>query len=299
MHISRIDLNLFVVFDTIYTEGTLTRAAHKLSLSQPAISHALARLRELLNDPLFTRQGMGMVPTPLARNLIGPVRQALQTLEISLHEQASFDPLSTQRTFILGLRDVLEATALPPLLAHLQQNAPHIDIASVRVDRNEIEAELAAGTLDLVVDIPMPMGHDIRQKRLSRDRLVVVVNADHPLIRDELDLDTYLEQPHVLVSSRRKGPGLEDFELNRQGLRRRIALRCQHYFAASRVVSQTDYLLTMPEQYARVANQQFNNRLFEFPLNVPRLDVHLYWHANVESDPANRWLREQLSTLFA
>ncbi|WP_137936976.1 LysR family transcriptional regulator [Chitinivorax sp. B] len=298
MHMSRVDLNLFVVFETIYTEGTLTKASHKLNLTQPAVSHALARLRDLLKDPLFTRQGMGMVPTPLARNLIGPVRQALQTLEISLHEQAQFDPLHTNRTFTLGLRDVLEATALPPLLMYLQQHAPQIDIASVRVDRRDIESELASGTLDLVVDIPMPVGNDIRQQRISCDRLVVVVNTTHPLIQDELTLDTYLEQPHVLVSSRRKGPGLEDFELNRQGLRRRIALRCQHYFAACRVVSQTHYLLTMPEQYARVTNAQLNNRLLPFPLATPRLDVHLYWHANVDNDPANRWLREQLAELF-
>jgi DNA-binding transcriptional LysR family regulator len=103
----------------------------------------------------------------------------------------------------------------------------------------------------------------------------------------------------VLASSRRKGPGVEDFELSRLGLSRRVRLRCQHYFAACRVVSQTDMILTMPERYARVANQQFDNQLLPLPLAMPAWDVYLYWHANMEHDPANRWLREQVTAAVA
>lgn len=298
MNLQRVDLNLFVVFNTIYSEGSLTRASQALNLTQPAVSHALARLRTLLNDPLFTRQGSQMVPTPLARNLIGPVRQALQTLESGLHGQQQFDPQHSRRSFHLGMRDVLEATVLPPLLAYLQQIAPWVDVACVRIDRHEMAAELAAGTLDLAIDVPMPAGTDIRQHPLLGDRLVVVAREDHPQLQHGLTLETYLTLPHVLVSSRRKGPGLEDMELNRLGLRRRIALRCQHYFAACRVVQASDLLLTMPEQYARVANQNLGNSCHPLPLNAPGMDVQLYWHATVDNDPANRWLRELLVELF-
>ena len=299
MHISRIDLNLFVVLDAIYQEGNITRASQALKLSQPALSHALGRLRELLKDPLFVRQGSAMVPTPLVRNLIGPVRQALQTLELNVRQSQRFDPAQTRRTFHLGLRDVFEVTILPALVRTLQEQAPGIDLISVRTDRRTLEADLAAGALDLALDIPLPGSDAIRQTRVSRDRLIVMARAEHPVLRDELTLAGYLSQTHILVSSRRQGWGLEDFELNREGHHRRIGLRCQHYFAACRVVSQTDWLLTMPEQYARIANAQFGNRIFPFPLPTQPLDVHLYWHANVDYDPANQWLRGQCIALLA
>ena len=298
MHISRIDLNLFVVLDTIYREGNITRASQALKLSQPALSHALGRLRELLKDPLFVRQGSAMAPTPLVRNLIGPVRQALQTLELNVRQSQRFDPGQTHRAFHLGLRDVFEATILPALVRTVQDQAPGIELTSVRTDRRTLEADLAAGALDLALDIPLPTGDSIRQTRVFRDRLIVMGRAEHPVLRDELTLAGYLSQTHILVSSRRQGRGLEDFELNREGYRRRIGLRCQHYFAACRVVSQTDWLLTMPEQYARIANAQFGNRMVPFPLPTQPLDVHLYWHANVDHDPANQWLREQCIALF-
>lgn len=301
MHLNRIDLNLFVVFDTIYAEGSLTQAAAKLSLSQPAVSHALARLRELLGDVLFTRQGKRMVPTPFARNLIGTVRQSLQMLESGLQGPAVFDPSQAQRVFHIGMRDVLEAIALPPLVARLQRAAPGVALNCVRIDRRDMEAELSSGGLDLAVDVALPMGSDIRHRPLMNDQLVVVARRGHPVWRGgrTLDMPTYLAQSHVLVSSRRTGPGLEDFELNRMGLRRRIGLRCQHYFAACRVVRETDMILTMPDHYARIANESFGNVLHAFPLTTPSLDVHLYWHASGDRDPANVWLREQLDDVFA
>lgn len=299
MNISRLDLNLFVVLDAIYSEGNITRASRTLNLSQPAISHALGRLRQMFNDPLFVRQGANMAPTPLTRSIIAQVRQGLQLFEASVQGQQTFDPGHTHRIFNLGLRDVFEATALPPLLARIRELAPGIVIASVRVERRDVEAELASGSLDLALDVPMPTGDAIRQQRVSRDRLIVLSRRDHPDIGPTLDMASYLKQTHVLVSSRRKGMGLEDFELNREGLRRAVGLRCQHYFAACRVVAETHLLLTMPEQYARIANAQFQNRIDPFPLPTQPLDAHLYWHASAENDPANTWLREQLTGLFS
>ena len=116
MHLSQIDLNLFVVLDEIYREGNITRASRQLSLTQPAISHALKRLRQLLNDPLFVRKGSNMVPTPFTRTIIGQVRQALQILEVNLYENRQFDPVHTRRIFYLGLRDSSESIVLPSLV---------------------------------------------------------------------------------------------------------------------------------------------------------------------------------------
>lgn len=294
MHIDRIDLNLFVVLDAIYSERSITRASHKLHLTQPAVSHALGRLRDLFNDPLFVREGRTMVPTPLARNLMGPVRHSLRGLEITLNEIERFDPATTARRFTLGVRDVLESTLLPALMRRVETRAPAVELAAVRVDRREMEAELAAGTLDAAIDVWLPLSDNIRHQRIAADRYVVVARDGHPAVGPDLDLETYLAQDHVLASSRRTGPGLEDVELSRLGLQRRVRLRCQHYFAACRVVSQSDCILTMPEYYARVANADFDNQMVPLPLEMPPLDSFLYWHANVETEPANRWLREQL-----
>jgi DNA-binding transcriptional LysR family regulator len=294
MHISRVDLNLFTVFEAIYSEGSVTRASQQLHLTQPAISHALNRLRQMFDDPLFVRQGQTMVSTPLARSIIEPVRQALRGLEMTLTDNGNFDPAQAVKLFNLALRDVLESTVLPPLLERITQQAPEINLAAIQVERRELVSELAAGTLDVAIDMLLPLPNEIRRQQISRDTTVVLARHDHPLIKAKLDLDTYLQAEHILASSRRKGMGLEDFELSRLGLQRRIRLRCQHYFAACRVVSQTDLLLTMPEGYARIANQQFGNQILPLPVSMPSWDVYLYWHQNVEHDPANRWLREQV-----
>ena len=299
MHISRIDLNLFTVFEAIYAEGSITRASVNLNLTQPAISHALNRLRTLFEDPLFERQGHTMVPTPLARSIIGPVRQSLRGFEVTLSEAERFDPASSARTFSLAVRDVLEASLLPPLMAQIEDDAPSVGLNTLQVGRRELESELAAGTLDAAIDILLPLSSDIRQTRLLTDKTVVLLRKGHPLARKGLDLETYLKLEHILVSSRRRGPGLEDLELSRQGLQRRIRQRCQHYFSACRVVSQTDLALTIPERLARVVNQQFRNQILAMPLEMPSLDIYLYWHANVANDPANQWLRQQITQVTA
>jgi DNA-binding transcriptional LysR family regulator len=298
MHISKVDLNLFTVFEAIYTEGSVTRASQKLFLTQPAISHSLARLRLLFDDPLFVRQGHSMVSTPLARNIIEPIRSALRGLEVTLTDAGKFDAILANNQFSLALRDVLESTVLPPLLRSITRQAPHITLAAIQVERRELVSELAAGTLDLAIDMLLPLPNEIRRQKIIEDTTVVVVRRGHPAVNGTLDLDTYLKAEHILASSRRKGMGLEDFELSRLGLQRRIRLRCQHYFAACRVISQTDLMLTMPERYARIANEQFNNQILALPLPMPSWDVYLYWHQNIDNDPANRWLREQVVQAF-
>ncbi|MTJ80459.1 MAG: LysR family transcriptional regulator [Telmatospirillum sp.] len=294
MHINRLDLNLFVVLDAIYTEGNITRAARTLNLTQPALSHALGRLRAIFNDPLFTRRGSLMMPTPLTRSLIGPVRQSLKTLATSVRQANAFDPATTTRVFTIGLRDVLETQILPPLLTQMETMAPGVDLVSARIDRRDMESELAAGVLDMAVDVLFQTSRNIHHAQLVRDHQVVVLRDGHPAAAGPLTLDSYLDQRHILVSSRRAGQGLEDLALARIDRHRRVALRCQQYFAACRVVSRTDLLLTMPEHYARWANQGLPNRIVPLPLDMPPLDIYLYWHENADADPAGLWMRALL-----
>jgi DNA-binding transcriptional LysR family regulator len=298
MNLSKLDLNLFPVFDAIYRDGSLTLAARQLNLSQPAVSHALARLREHLGDPLFVRNGRRMQPTPYASSLAVVVQQALATLQGGLSEQhASFAPALSDKVFNIGLPDILESLTLPGLMAQLREHAPGVSVNSVRIERQHIAESLKQGKVDLVVDIALPVDAQTMHSRLILDKLVVVARADHPAIAHKgIHLHAYLAASHVLVSQRQTGMGLEDFELSRLGLRRQIGLRCRHYFAACRVVSQTDMLLTMPEQYARIANRHFDNRLCNFPVTPPQLDAHLYWHSSVDQDPTNLWLRQQVQT---
>lgn len=298
MHLSQVDLNLFVVLEAIYREGNVTRAGQQLNLTQPAISHALKRLRDLLQDPLFVRQGPHMVPTPFTRNMIEQVRHALQILEVNLRASRNFVPENAHRNFHLSLWEYAEALLLPSLLQRLTHAAPGMSITTSRVKRRDLETELASGSVDLAIDIPMTTSDRVRHQWLLNEPFVVVARQGHPAIADKLDLDTYLAQRHIQVSSRRHGPSLVDVELSRRGLRRQVFLRSQHNHTACMVVSKTDMLLTLPERHAHLLNPSLRNRVYPFPLQAPRLEAHLYWHESVENDPASRWLREEIEKVM-
>lgn len=293
MALNRLDLNLLHVFDTIYREGSLTRAAKALHLTQPAVSHSLSRLREHFDDPLFSRQGNQMVPTPLARRFLESMRPGLTQVQSAVNQFHAFDPANQRKTYSLALRDILESTFLPQLMNRLE-GYPDLEISSQRIPRRDMETQLAAGKLDFAVDVLLPVSKQTAHERLRRDRLVVLARAEHPLTEGSLTMDRYLEAKHVLVSSRTEGPGIEDFELSRFGVQRQIRLRCQHYYAACRVVENSDLLLTMPEAYARIIAERSNITILTPPVDLPDIDVHLYWHKAYEREPALLWFREQL-----
>jgi len=297
--LSRVDLNLLVVLDAIYTEGGITPAADKLHLTQPTISHALRRLRDLFNDPLFERQGHKMVPTALTLRMIGPLREALRSLGGVLNDARDFDPASSKEHFVIGLRDLMDSTVMPTLMRTVTLEAPDVQLSSVPYRRRALEAGLASGTMDMAIDVLLPVSDTIKFTRISKDRMVVVARREHPAIRGSIDLDTYLAQRHVLVTARRQGPGFEDVELRRMGLNRQVALRCQHFFAACRAVSLTDLILTMPESYARVVSRQCDNQILPMPTAFASLDGYLYWHADNDHDAGNRWLRSVIRSSCA
>jgi DNA-binding transcriptional LysR family regulator len=299
VRLSDIDLNLLVVFEAIYREQSLTRAAQKLNLTQPALSHALARLRELFQDPLFARSGRAMLPSSFARTIIGPVRQALLTLEHGLFPSQGFDPKRTPRRFVVGLRDVLETVWLPVLVRQAREEGSALQLVSARVSRSELETDLSAGALDLAIEIPLPVSSAVRHREITQDRLVVMARRQHPVVRGGLDVESYLAHSHVFVSSRRKGPGVEDLVLRQRGQHRRIVLRCQNYLAACQVVRETDLLLTIPERLARSLPLEDETCLLPFPCETPPLSIHMYWHASADNDPANMWLRGQIERLAA
>lgn len=290
MNLNKVDLNLFIVFDAIYTEANLTRAGQIVGITQPAVSNALARLRETFNDPLFVRTAQGMVPTPMAQNIIGPVRNALQLLRVSVQESRTFNPLQANKTFRISMTDLTEAVVLPPLFQRLRRLAPNVKIESMLAKRRETTKELAAGRLDFAMDAPLNTDPQVRHVKLLEDRYVCAMRRAHPLAKDKLSVEEYLSLSHIHISSRRSGLGMVDLALGKMGQQRKIALRSQHYMMATQVIQQTDMAVTVPERFAR----RHDLHQIPLPVDIPPLETHIYWHESTDQDPANRWMREQM-----
>ena len=291
VHVRRTDLDLLRVLDAIHAEGGVTRAAERLNLSQSAISHSLARLRQVFGDKLFTRDGRQLSATPLTRDLIGPLRQGLQALDRLVANAGRFSPATAEAQYTISLRDPTETLMLPRIMRQIAQAAPGVALRTVQVRRRNLEAALATGAVSLATDIALPLSESVRRQKLSADRMVVVARRGHPQLRKGLSLESYLAQDHVMVTSRRQGPGLEDVELSKRDLRRRVRLRCRNYLAALGAVAETDLLLTMAERYAHRFAPGLRLQVLPLPLRMPTLDLYLYWHASADGDAASRWLR--------
>lgn len=290
--LQRLNLNLFRVFDVVYREGNLTRAAEVLHLSPSALSHALARLREHLGDALFIRQVRGVTPTPLAHRLAPRVREALHALQLSLDSSRHFDPRQDLTRLTLGMPDEVEPMLLPALATRLRAAAPQLILASVPLDRKQLKTDLASGRLDLALDLAQSTSDELGHECLLREPFCVVASRRH--WRGDLTRSAYLRAQHVVVSKRRSGLALEDLSLSRRGIQRQVVLRCQHYESACSLVESSDLLLTMPRQYARKLNAHLKNRLHCLPLPLPVFELHLYWHRQSQSTAASQWLRDKV-----
>lgn len=293
----RFDLNLFRVFDAIYASGSLTRAGETLHLTQPAVSHALARLRRRFDDPLFRREGRGMVATARAHALAPDVRQALALLDAGIRAGGGFEPAAARRHFTLGLRDVIETMTLPALMPALHREAPGVTLSSVHFARDTAERDLARGALDLLLDIPLPLGPEVRRAPLFDDPLCVVMRAGHALAGKPLSPKGWLAADHVVVSARPSGLSLEDEALQRAGQHRRVALRCQDYASGCAAVAGSDLLLALPSGVAREQARRHRLLVTGAPLRLPTFRVQLYWHHAAEDDAGNRWLRDHIRAL--
>lgn len=283
----QIDLNLYRVFAVVYRERSLTRAAEILCLSQSAVSHAIGRLRQSLDDPLFVREGQGVMPTSVADKLWPDIDAALNMLRLAAARSHEFDPQRDITQVTIAMNDELEPSLLPPLVAHLrEQLSGAVPIASVRLDRSNLRADLAARRLDIAIDVAQQVSPDIAHVALASDDFVVVARQPMKLTRER-----YFAAQHVIVSSRRTGRAVEDMAMAKLGFERQVVLRCQHYEAACKVVAASDCLLTMPRRQVRLSS---GFAVMAMPLALPDLALHAYWHRQRETEPALMWLREQL-----
>ncbi len=291
MSFKKMDLNLFLVFDVIYSEGNLTRAAEVLNITQPAVSNALARMRLTFDDQLFVRSGRAMIPTPVARNLIAPVRQSLKQLRESFEQRGTFDPKTSNKIFTVVAGDVVSSVLIPELMNRLKVEAPFVRIQCYQMDRKEIHVELAAGRADFAIEIPLLPGTGLNQMKLLEEEYVCVLRKDHPDAKGEILLDRFLSLNHLMVSQRRKGLSFIEIALKRQGKKIRPTLRVQDYLTAFNSVLTSNLALAAPRSLAN----NYDVFIHELPFVVPRLETVLYWHGNVDNDSANKWMREILA----
>ncbi|MGZ5198557.1 MAG: LysR family transcriptional regulator [Telluria sp.] len=287
---SPLDLNLLRVFEAVFRERHLTRAADSLSLTPSAVSHALRRLREHLGDPLFVRQANLMMPTPACLRLAPSLFEQMARLRQLLAQWARFDPATTRQTFRIGMPESVEMMLLPALQQAFVKGAPEASLASVSFDRANLARLLAAGQLDAAIDVAQPMREPVRHQPLMEDDFCIVAHKGHPFKRAP-SLKQYLAARHVSVSGRSSGMVLEDAALLNLGLQRQVVLRCQNYTSAFAIVEDRDYLLTVPVELSREVATSRKLVRWRVPFELPKVQLHLYWHANNEDDAASKWLR--------
>lgn len=290
-HLARFDLNLLRIFEAIFAKGGVSAAARHLNLSQPAISHALARLRTQFDDPLFVRQGNRLVPTHAARAIAGPVREALRGLDAALDAATAFDPARTTREFRIGVRLSGEMPRFSSLVSRVRRAAPHVALASVTFRRRDLLMMLANGDLDLALDVALPANDRLCRHYLGTEPLVVVARKGHPRVDGAIDLETYLSLDHIIATARPYGPGIEDIALDQMGVTRRVAVRCQHAITAWQIVASSDMLFALPRSHAEVLDAMWPMQLVELPLPVEQSGSYLYWHQASQADPGLGWLR--------
>jgi DNA-binding transcriptional LysR family regulator len=298
MNITAVNLNLFVAFDALLTASSVSRAAKHVGVTQSAMSNSLRHLRELFGDPLFLRSSHGIVPTPRARDLAGPVREALRLLERTLSPRL-FDPATSTRTFVLITSDYAEFVLLPRLLAQVGKHAPGVRIQMLPWGLHHVPEELARGTADLMIGFydKVPAHH--RETILFEERYACIVRKGHPRVRNRLTLRTYVTLKHVMVT---QSPGAQsgiDRALAELGHSRDVSLRVSHFLNVPSLVASTDLVAALSRRVAEPFARMLPLRLFEPPLQLSAGRVGMVWHESFEDDPAHRWLRGLVAEVCA
>ncbi|MBT9559451.1 MAG: LysR family transcriptional regulator [Myxococcales bacterium] len=293
MNVSAIDLNLLPLLAALYREGQLTRAARRVGLSQPAASHALARLRDLAADPLFVRGQGGLVPTPRAEALREPVLAALAHIERAFTPESRFSASEVRRTFRISGTDYVELLLLPAVVTRCERDAPGIDLwCATRIAQGGV-LELQHGELDLLVKPVRAADRvpGIQHRPLFHEDFVCVMRPGHPLADGPLTLDAYVAARHAMVAPGGTAGGVVDDALAALGLERRVVLRVAHFLVAPTVVASTDLVLTLPRRVAQTMSRDVPLLIRDAPLPLESFTMSLIWSERDATDPAHAWLR--------
>lgn len=291
MNINAVNLNLLVAFDALFEELSVTGAARRAGVTQPAMSNTLAQLRALFGDPLFIRHRTGLTPTARAKQLAEPIRGGLRMLQGALAGQ-SFEPRTSSRRFVLAASDYVELVLLPSLLRRVQREAPGVRLQLRPWGLHEVPGELARGEVDLMLGFYGALPPHHHEQPLFGDEYVCVVRRGHPTVKSKLSLSRYLQLSHVLVSSRADSPGSVDRALAAIGKQRTVGARVSHFLTVPVLVSRTDMVAALDRRVAEVFAKPLGLKLFAPPIKLPKGTIGQVWHQQQDADPAQRWLRE-------
>jgi len=290
-----INLNLLHALGVLLEEANVTRAAARLGVSQSAMSHTLRQLREHFDDRLLVRGARGMLLTPHAEALRGPLRRGLAELARVVRGQVSWAPADEARTFRVALGDYVGVRVLPRLLEHLRREAPKVDIVVRPMELRTDVPQLDSGELDLMVALKAN-APGLRQRALLTDTFACLARDGHPQISsaEDLTLDRYCSLKHVLISPRGESGSYVDTALAALGRHRRVVLQVPYFLVAPLVVARTDLILTAPAQLATELAQHYPLQVLPAPLELATFTLNMIWHERFDDDPAHRWLRSAL-----
>ena len=298
MNIRSVNLNLLVAFDALYAEQSVTAAARRAGVTQPAMSNTLSQLRALFDDALFVRHRTGLTPTARAKQLAEPIRQGLKLLEGAL-SAPSFEPAISERRFVIAASDYVELVLLPALLRRLAKEAPGVRLQLKPWSLHEAPPELARGEIDLMLGFYDKLPPHHHEQLLFEDEYVCVVRRRHPTVKSKLSLAQYCALSHVLVSSRSDSPGSVDRALALLGKKRAIGARVSHFMTVPVLIAQTDFVAALDRRVAEVFATPLGLKLFPPPLKLPKGSVGQVWHDQQHTDPAQRWLRSVIAEVAA
>jgi DNA-binding transcriptional LysR family regulator len=294
VHMRNLDLNLLVVLDALLEHRNVSKAARALGMSQPAVSHALARLRDAFGDPLLVRTPSAMVPTPRAEGLQARLRTTLSGVDGLLTQTGPFDPALSQATLRIASNDYAGLTVLPALCGKVAALAPGIRIQMFPQREMVPAQDLASGALDLAFGVVNEDRPGLFAKRLFQESFICLVRAEHPAIKKRLTLKQYLEFDHLLISPFGGMTGTVDEALEKIGLKRRVRMSVPQFALAPWILAQTDLILTLPSRIAKAVGEGGGFRSFPPPIELGGFPFFVLWNERTASDPAHRWLRDQL-----
>jgi len=288
------DLNLVRVFIAIYETRSVSGAANRLFITQPSASYALSRLRAETGNELFQRSRKGMQPTPVANHLYQVFKQSLSGIEKAVAETRNFSPETSFHKFSIALSDLGELLLLPRLVQHLSQVAPNVQLEVLPIEMQRLDEWLLTGKVDAALCGRNESISPLAQRdRIMDERYVCLLNNQHPRIGHELTLDDYLAEQHIVVSAI-SGHYLVEESIREYGFARRIALEVPHFAALGELVANSDMLVTLPLNAARIYAARGNGRILELPFRLPNLEVYIYGHTEIGDITAKTWFYNTL-----
>jgi DNA-binding transcriptional LysR family regulator len=285
-----IDLNLLVVFDAVMRERSVTRAGRAIGLSQPAMSHALNRLRHMLDDELFVRMPEGMAPTPRAEQIAEPVRNALNEMQLALEPQ-TFDPKTSDRTFVIGMNNLAAVVLAPPLCVKVCGVMPNVRLDMRPSGTLDIAGCLDRGDLDLAIGGLESPGERFASQLLLEGPFVLVMRRGHPASHRKLSAEVLAGLSYLEISSSGEDISFLDRWLAAHGLSRRIVVRSP-YLSARTILAESDFVAVFSRRVAQVFTRYFPLEMREPAFESPAVRTVMLWHRRLDGHPAHRWLRE-------